>query len=140
MSRPTIQPLREQREHYEPPQLRNLCVLVADAARGRVLVREGTELVELAAVSNPLLHTPHAVAARHEIERMFAAQLAAETAAVWRLYPGELVVVAPPAMLAVLRPALGRQLPGVALRELAGDHAKLSAPKLHELLARGLPS
>jgi protein required for attachment to host cells len=155
------------------PRARNFCVLVADAARARVLAlavdRAGvgpatSELVELAALTNPMLRTLDAAAVsdsgsgrrggaktplhstpdhrdrrRHEIERHFAAVVAKEAAAVWRQYPScELVVVAPPVMLGMLRPAIDRLIRAkehITLHEVASDHTKLTAPMLHDLLA-----
>jgi protein required for attachment to host cells len=123
-----------------------------------------SELVELASVTNPALRaidsaavsdsgsgrrggartplhsTPdHRDHRRRDIERHFAAFIAEEAAAVWRQYPScELVVVAPPVMLGLLRPAIDRQLRAkeqITIKEVLGDHTKLSTPKLHDLLA-----
>lgn len=123
-----------------------------------------SELVELASVTNPILRavdsavvsdsgtgrrggartplhsTPdHRDQHRRDIERHFAAIVAEEAAAVWRQYPScELVVVAPPGMLGLLRPAIDRQMGAkdhIAIEEVLADHTKLSAPKLHDLLA-----
>jgi protein required for attachment to host cells len=154
-------------------RVHNFCVVVADAARARVLALDierpvagpmTSELVELASVTNPMLRvidsaavsdsgsgrrggaktplhsTPdHRDHRRRDIERHFAAIAAEEAAAVWRQYPScELVVVAPPLMLGLLRPAIDRQLRAkdqITIKELLGDHTKLSTPKLHDLLA-----
>lgn len=152
---------------------RNVCVVVADAARARVLALDiersmvdamTSELVELASVTNPVLRavdsaivsdsgtgrrggartplhsTPdHRDHHRRDLERHFAGIVAEEAAAVWRQYPScELVVVAPPVMLGLLRPAIDRQLRAkeqITIQEVLGDHTKLSAAKLHDLLA-----
>jgi protein required for attachment to host cells len=165
---------RERPAAQPAPQARNFCVLVADAARARVLaldvdrtgVGPGTsELVELAKLANPMLRALDAEAVsdsgsgrrggaktplhstpdhrdhrRRDIERHFAAIVAEEAAAVWRQYPTcELIVVAPPVMLGLLRPAIDRQIRAkdqIAIHEVASDHTKLSAPMLHDLLAK----
>ena len=95
----------------------------------------------------PLHSTPdHRDHRRRDIERHFAAIVAEEAAAVWRRYPScELVVVAPPVMLGLLRPAIERHIGAkdqITIREVASDHTKLSAPDLHDLLAESelLPS
>lgn len=156
-----------------PARARNFCVVVADAARARVLALDveravagptTSELVELASLTNPMLRaidsatvsdsgsgrrggaktplhsTPdHRDHRRRDIERHFAASIAEEAAAVWRKYPScEIVVVAAPVMLGLLRPAIDRQLRAkdqITIHEIVGDHTKLSAPKLHDLLA-----
>ncbi|MGE5184213.1 MAG: host attachment protein [Acidobacteriota bacterium] len=153
-----------------PARARNTCVLVADAARARVLALEldresaTSQLVELISLTNPQLRAVDSAAVsdsgsgrrggaktplhstpdhrdhrRRDIERHFAAVIAEEAAAIWRRYPScELVVVAPPVMLGLLRPAIDRQLRAkdrVAIREVSGDHTKLTAPRLHDLLA-----
>jgi protein required for attachment to host cells len=154
-------------------RVRSVCVVVADAARARVLVLDverpvagptTSELVELVSLTNPMLRTLDSAALsdsgsgrrgrartplhstpdhrdhrRRDIERHFAAIVAEEAAAVWRRYPScELVVVAPPVMLGLLRPAIDRQLRAedqITTKEVLGDHTKLSTPKLHDLLA-----
>ena len=156
-----------------PARARNVCVLVADAARARLLVLDAeaagggaptTRLVEIQKLSNPLLRALDAEAVsdsgtgrrggartplhstpdhrdhrRRGAERHFAAIAAEEAAGVWRRYPScEVVVVAPPVMLGLLRPAIERQLRAkdrVTIHEVAGDHTKLSAAMLHDLLA-----
>jgi protein required for attachment to host cells len=161
-----------------PYQVRATCVLVADAARARVLVLDPardalgfvrlSELVEVAEITNPTLRARnvdllsdsrpglrqggrapsqvqrHAVSDhrerhRREIERHFAARAAEEAAGVWRRYPGcDLIVVASPTMLGLLRPAISRQIRAqdrISIHELARDLTKLSAPALHDLLA-----
>ena len=156
-----------------PPRGRNICVLVADGARARVLVldvdRTGpppeiSVLVEVAELTNPALrardtettsdtrqsrrggaHTPlrptndHRDHRRRDIERHFAALVAAEAAGVWRGYPScELIVVAPPVMLGLLRPAIERHIrakDAIELHEIASDLTKLSPSMLHDLLA-----
>jgi len=155
------------------PAAQNFCVLVADAARARVLVlavdreRIGpptAALVEVADLTNPMLRardveavsdsgtgrrggaktplhaTPdHRDHRRRDIERHFAALVAEDAAGVWRRYPScELIVVASPVMLGLLRPAIERQIRAkdlVEIHELARDLTKLSAPMLHDLLA-----
>ena len=159
----------------EPPaaRARNFCVLVADAARARILVLDvdaasvgptTSALVELAELTNPMLRTRDSEAVsdsgtgrrggaktplhstpdhrdhrRRDIERHFAALVAEEAAGVWRRYPScELVVVASPVMLGLLRPAIQRHIRAkdqIALHELVRDLTKLSAPMLHDLLA-----
>jgi protein required for attachment to host cells len=156
-----------------PPRARNVCVLVADAARARVLVLDAdlagpgpgiSALVEVAELTNPMLrardveavadsgggrrggaHTPlhatpdHRDHRRRDIERHFAGRVAAEAAGVWRRYPScELVVVASPVMLGLLRPAIDRHIRAkdqIVLRELARDLTKLTASMLHDALA-----
>ena len=165
-------------DHVRPavaptPRARNFCVVVADAARARLLALgvdsaglgpTTSELVELVKLTNPMLRTLDAAALsdsgsgrrggaktplhstpdhrdhrRRDIERHFAAVVAEEAAAVWRQYPScELIVVAPPVMLGLLRPAIDRHIRAkdqITLHEIASDHTKLSAPKLHDLLA-----
>lgn len=139
---------------------RTFCVVVADASRARVLVLEpdretgdtaASELVEIAEITNPMVRVRGAAVlshVRHDIERHFAAEIAAEAAAVWSCYsPCELIVAASPALLAVLRPAIfartrGQAGPGVipsGIHELARDLVKLSGPRLRdELAAAGL--
>ena len=171
---------RAQPSAQPAPRARNFCVLVADAARARVLTLEidaasiGTatsELVELVKLTNPMaraldastvsdsgsgrrggaatpLHSTsdHRDHRRRELERHFAGLVVEEAAAVWRRYPScELVVVAPPVMLGLLRPTIKRHIRAkdhVAIHEVASDHTKLTAPKLHDLLAESglLPS
>lgn len=160
-----------------PPRGRNICVLVADGARARVLVldvdRSGpppeiSALVEVAELTNPALRardtemtsdtrmgrrggasTPlrptndHRDHHRRDLERHFAALVAAEAAGVWRGYPScELVVVAAPVMLGLLRPALERHIRAkdvIEIHEVASDLTKLSPSMLHDLLTeRGL--
>jgi protein required for attachment to host cells len=158
--------------HEPASQMRNYCVLVADAARARVWVLDmdrsgGTatcELVDVAEITNPMLrarnvdlvsssgtgrrggartplHSPpdHRDHHRRDLERHFAAQVAEEAAAVWRRYPScEVIVVASPVMLGLLRPAIDRQIGAngqIHLRELARDLTKLTGPALHDLLA-----
>jgi protein required for attachment to host cells len=76
---------------------------------------------------------------RRDLERRFAASAAAHAADVWRRYaPCELIVVASPVMLGLLRPAIDRQIRSkdqIVIRELARDLTKLSAPMLHDLLS-----
>lgn len=120
-----------------PPRARNMVVVVADAARARVLVLDQTELprlIEVAEITNPLARardrelvsqarpaarelpilprgdtSDHRDVRRREAERHFAARIAEEAAAVWRGYPRcEVIVAAGPAMLGLLRPALAR--------------------------------
>ncbi len=155
------------------PRARNFCVLVADAARARVLALEvaspslgpnTAELVELVKLTNPMLRTLDTAAVsdsgsgrrggartplhstpdhrdhrRRDIERHFAAVVTEEAAAIWRRYPScVLVVVAPPVMLGLLRPAIERSIRAkdrLTIHEVASDHTKLSASKLHDLLA-----
>jgi len=155
------------------PSARNYCVLVADAARARVLElavdreRFGSPtsvLVEVADLTNPMLrardveavsdtrmgrrggaHTPlrttddHRDHRRRDIERHFAAVAAEEASGVWRRYPScDLIVVASPVMLGLLRPAIERQIRAkdqITIHELARDLTKLSTPMLHDLLA-----
>lgn len=85
---------------------------------------------------------------RRDIERHFAAEIAAEAAVVWSCYPPcELVVAASLAMLAVLRPAIlarierpaePREIPS-GIHALERDLVKLSGPRLRdELAAAGL--
>jgi len=156
-----------------PARARNSCVLVADAARARVLTLEvdaesigpaTSELVEVVKLTNPMMRTLDSAAVsdsgsgrrggartplhstpdhrdhrRRDLERHFAARVAEEAAAVWQRYPScELVVVAPPVMLGLLRPAIERHIRAkdrITLHDVASDHTKLSAPKLHDLLA-----
>lgn len=155
------------------PAAQNFCVLVADAARARVLVlavdrsRIGAPtavLMQVADLTNPMLRardveaisdsgtgrrggaktplhaTPdHRDHRRRDIERQFAARVVKEAAGVWRRYPScELIVVASPVMLGLLRPAIERQIRAkdqVNIHELARDLTKLSGPMLHDLLA-----
>ena len=135
---------------------RTFCVVVADASRARVLVLEPdretgdastSELVEIAEITNPMVRARSAAALSHvrrDIERHFAAEIAAEAAAVWSSYPPcELIVAASLAMLAVLRPAIWERTGGAVhprgIRELARDLVKLSGPRLRdELAAAGL--
>ncbi|HEX2692014.1 MAG TPA: host attachment protein [Kofleriaceae bacterium] len=151
---------------------RNFCVLVADAARARMLVLDIdhasgqmiSELIEVGEITNPMLRardsevvsdsgggrrggakTPihatsdHRDQRRRDIERHFAGLVAEEAAEVWRRYPScELVIVASPVMLGMLRPAIDRQIrpkDRIERHELARDLTKLSAPMLHDLLA-----
>ncbi|HEX7842857.1 MAG TPA: host attachment protein [Kofleriaceae bacterium] len=156
-----------------PPHERNYCVLVADAARARVLVLDvdGTsvgptisELVEVTKLAKPALRardteavsdsgggrrggaktplhvTPdHRDHRRRDLERHFAALIAEEAAAVWRRYPScELIVVASPVMLGLLRPEIARQIRAkdrLAIHELDRDLTRLTVPMLHDLLA-----
>jgi protein required for attachment to host cells len=90
--------------------------------------------------STPLHGTPdHRDQHRREVERHFAAQIAEEAAAIWSRYPScELVVVASPVMLGLLRPAIERKIgptDRIELHELARDLTKLAGPKLHDQLA-----
>jgi protein required for attachment to host cells len=134
---------------------RTFCVVVADASRARVLVLEpdretgdtaASELVEIAEITNPMVRARSAATLSHvrrDIERHFAAEIAAEAAAVWSCYPCELIVAASPAMLAVLRPAIWERTRGAVhpsrTQELARDLVKLSGPRLRdELAAAGL--
>jgi protein required for attachment to host cells len=135
-------------------------VVVADASRARVLVLEparetddaaASELVELAEITNPGVRARSAAGPsydRREIERHFAAEIAAEAAAVWSCYaPCELIVAAGPAMLAALRSAIrhrigdpiGARIDGPiapsGIHELARDLVKLSGPRLRDELA-----
>jgi protein required for attachment to host cells len=129
-------------------------VVVADASRARVLVLEpdreagdgaASELSEVAEITNPLVRVRGAALRSHdrrETERHFAAEIAAEAAAVWACYPPcELILVAAPAMLAVLRPAIHARADGPihpsGIRELARDLVKLSGPRLRDELAGG---
>ncbi|HEY5951115.1 MAG TPA: host attachment protein [Kofleriaceae bacterium] len=164
---------RAQRVEQPATSVQNFCVLVADAARARVLVlavdrtRLGAPiaaLVEVADLTNPMLRardveavsdsgtgrrggaktplhaTPdHRDHRRRDIERHFAALVAEEAAAVWRHYPScELIVVASPVMLGLLRLAIDRLIRAkeqINIHELARDLTKLSAPMLHDFLA-----
>jgi protein required for attachment to host cells len=88
----------------------------------------------------PLHGTPdHRDHRRRDIERHFAALVAEDAAGVWRRFPScELIVVASPVMLGLLRPAIDRQIrpkDQIHLHELASDLTKLSAPMLQERLA-----
>ncbi|MBA3538431.1 MAG: host attachment protein [Deltaproteobacteria bacterium] len=132
------------------PRMQDLCVVVADDARARVLVLDIrpdrgatlTQLVQVAEISNPMLRTRDGGTqrehGRREAQRHFAARVAEEAAAVWRRFPScELVVAASPTMLGMLRPAIERQIRPrdlVALHELARDLTKLSVPGVHEAL------
>ncbi|HEX7842517.1 MAG TPA: host attachment protein [Kofleriaceae bacterium] len=126
------------------PRADNVCVVVADAARARVLVLE-SELVDVSEITNPILRARGAPgqsgsgAGRRDIDRHFAAEIAEEAAGVWSLYPGcELILVASPGMLGLLRPAIARKIgprDRVAVRELAQDLTRLAGPKLHDQLA-----
>lgn len=139
---------------------RAYCVVVADASRARVLVLEPdretgdtatSELVEIAEITNPMVRARGAAMLSHvrrDIERHFAAEIAAEAAAVWSCYPPcELIMVASLAMLAVLRPAILARIerqtePGeipIGIHEVERDLVKLSGPRLRdELAAAGL--
>lgn len=135
---------------------RTFCVVVADASRARILVLEpdretgdtaASELVEVAEITNPMVRARSAAALSHirrDMERHFAAEIAEETAAAWSCCPPcELIVVASPAMLAVLRPAIrartGGSIDPIRIHELARDLVKLSAARLRdELAAAGL--
>lgn len=130
-----------------------ICVVVADASRARVLVLEpdpetgdaaASELVEIAEITNPRVRARSAAGLsfdRRDIERLFAAEIAAEAAAVWSCYaPCELIIAASLAMLAVLRPAIRAQIERTTERpsgihELARDLVKLSGPRLRDELA-----
>ena len=131
---------------------RTCCVVVADASRARVLVLEpdpetgdaaASELVEVAEITNPLVRARSAAGLsydRRDIERHFAAEIAAEAAAVWSCYPPcELIVAASPAMLGVLRSAIrartGGPIDPSAIHELARDLTRLSGPRLRDELA-----
>lgn len=126
------------------PEADHVCVVVADAARARVLVLE-PELVDVSEITNPRLRARGAHvrsgsgAGRREIERHFAAEIAEEAAGVASLYPScALIVVATPAMLGLLRPAIARKIGStdrIAVHELARDLTRLAAPKLHDQLA-----
>jgi len=88
----------------------------------------------------PLHATPdHRDHRRRDIERHFAALAADEAAGVWRRYPScELVVVASPVMLGLLRPEIERRIrpkDHILIHELVRDLTKLSPPMLHDLLA-----
>ncbi len=126
--------------------IRTLCVVVADASRARVLVLQpdrDTELVEVAEITNPMVRARSAAVLSHvrrDIERHFAAEIAAEAAAVWSCDPPcELIVAASPAMLAVLRSAIRARSAGPiapsGIHELARDLVKLSGPRLRDELA-----
>lgn len=137
-----------------------ICVVVADASRARVLVLEpdpetgdaaASELVEIAEITNPRVRARSAAGLsfnRRDIERLFAAEITEEAAAVWSCYaPCELIVAASLAMLAVLRPAIRAQIERTTERpidgpiapsgihELARDLVKLSGPRLRDELA-----
>ena len=146
-----------------PPRGRNLCVVVADASRARVLVLDDSELPHLvlvAEITNPLARardrdlvsqarrdvpilprgdtSDHRDVHRREAERHFAARIAEEAAAVWRSYPRcEVILAAGPAMLGLLRPVLARSVraSGCTVRELARDLTKLTPSALHDQLA-----
>jgi protein required for attachment to host cells len=158
---------------HPAPGPRNFCVVVADAARARVLLldvehdgggTETSELIEVAEITNPVLrarnvdvlsdsgtgrrggartplHSPpdHRDQHRRELVRHFAAQIAEEAAAIWSRYPScQLVVVASPVMLGLLRPAIERKIgptDRVEIHDLARDLTKLAGPKLHDQLA-----
>jgi protein required for attachment to host cells len=76
---------------------------------------------------------------RRDHERRFAARIADEAAGKWRRYAAcELVVVASPVMLGLLRPAIDRLIRAkdqIAVRELAGDLTNLTGSRIHDLLA-----
>jgi protein required for attachment to host cells len=124
-----------------------------------------SELVEVAEITNPMLrardsevlsdthtgrrggaktplHAPpdHRDHRRRDIERHFAAQIAEEAASVWRRYPScELIVVASPVMLGLLRPAIERQIRAkdrIEVHELARDLTKHTGSMLHDALAK----
>jgi protein required for attachment to host cells len=135
---------------------RTFCVAVADAAHARVLVLEpdretgdaaASELVEVAEITNPRVRARSAAGRsydRRDIERLFAAEIAEEAAAVWSCYPPcELIVAASPAMLAALRSAIRARIEGSiagsiapsGIHELARDLVKLSGPRLRDELA-----
>ncbi|HEU4733208.1 MAG TPA: host attachment protein [Kofleriaceae bacterium] len=135
----------------QPVAPRSYCVVVADAARARVLALDGggenRELDELAEITNPAVRVRHfdigSDPNRREIERHFAAhfaaQIAEEAVAVWSCLPScELILAASPAMLAVLRPEVSRRIgsdPHVDVRELPRDLTKLARPRLHDQLS-----
>ena len=76
---------------------------------------------------------------RRESSRDFADSVVEAASRVWRTLPScEIVVVASPTMLGLLRPALGRRTGGPAappVRELARDLCKLAPAALHDALA-----
>ena len=76
---------------------------------------------------------------RRESSRDFADSVVEAASRVWRTLPScEIVVVASPTMLGLLRPALGRRTGGPAappVRELARDLSKLAPAALHDTLA-----
>jgi protein required for attachment to host cells len=126
------------------PRADNVCVVVADAARARVLVLE-SELVDVSEITNPILRARGAPgqsgsgAGRRDVDRHFAAEIAEEAAGVWSLYPScELILVASPGMLGLLRTAIANKIEPtdrIAVHELARDLTKLAGPKLHDDLA-----
>ena len=74
---------------------------------------------------------------RIELERRFSVEVARKTAALARDWPeGSVVLVADPRMLGFLRDAVrGALTPGIRVKELAKDYARLTAPRLQDRLA-----
>jgi protein required for attachment to host cells len=76
---------------------------------------------------------------RREANREFAESIAEAASRVWRTLPTcEIIVVASPTMLGVLRPALARRIGGPnghRMHELARDLSKLAPAALHDALA-----
>jgi protein required for attachment to host cells len=152
----------------------NFCVILADAARARILTMESSRgaleptldaLVEVADLTRPErrardsevftdtrpglrregAHGPrHGVSDRrdqhrHETDRRFAEQVADEAARIWSGYHAcRVLVVASPAMLGLLRPAIARRTRGASphdIHELDRDLTRLATPAVHDALA-----
>ena len=74
---------------------------------------------------------------RIELERRFSVEVARKTAVLARDWPeGSVVLVADPRMLGFLRDAVrGALTPGIRVKELAKDYARLTASRLQDSLA-----
>ena len=74
---------------------------------------------------------------RIELERRFSVEVAAKAAAVAKTWlTGSVVLVADPRMLGFLREAVrGALKPGIRVKELAKDYARLTASRLRDHLA-----
>jgi protein required for attachment to host cells len=128
---PTLMPLTEIADLSRPD----------GRARDRDLHSEtpGRRADSFAGASSGHAVSDHREKRRREASREFAEQVAEAAARVWRTLPAcDIVVVANPTMLGLLRPAIARRTNGPAshtVRELSRDLSKLAPPALHDALA-----
>ncbi|HEY8377394.1 MAG TPA: host attachment protein [Nannocystis sp.] len=125
---PTVSPLVEVAQTTNPDRRAKDSELFTDARPG--LRREGPQIPQHGTSDRRDGH-------RRDAERRFAAEAVAEAARVFREQGvTRVVVVANPAMLGTLRPAM-KDLANVpwTVREIARDLSRLSPPALHDALA-----